>query len=491
MPPRLRFDANERADLHLHTHHSDGLHSPEALVAMAVDAGLAAIAITDHATTAGVIPACQAGARRGLHVLPGVELNSSEGDLLGLWIDVHDPELQRFLVQLRAQRTARSRDTVERLTTLGMPLDWETIQRQAAPAAPMRSHIASALVAAGHCIDVDQVFDRWLGHGRPAWLPGEAPSLKTCCLAIQQAGGVAVEAHPLFHVARSGQDPAERCARLAELGVCGLEALPAPEPSLEGAALGLALAARRHDLLAMGGSDFHGAGLTRAQLAQHTVGGHTLRALQDRLPAHSIHRDAIKRVAWRAAHLEAAELAASFEPTTVVLERLHRRDLLSLQPPPERPDPYPLGRPFVLLGPGALAHRAQIQAQLHAEGAQRLSTVEGTDYPTTAWTLYEMFGGCRPRDARDLTRFELDRHLWGEAAERCCLIYYDPPSGQDSEDLKALLRRGIGQMRFYRVVFDLLRDTCFTSFLHMPDPQDVDRECWHLRRLGLADPLGP
>lgn len=489
MPPRLRFDEHERADLHLHSIHSDGLHSPEELVGMALALGLVAIALTDHASTAGVTRACQVGARLGLHVLPGVELNSADGDLLGLWVDVHDPALQRFLTDLRGQRTARTRAIQARLEALGLSLPWDELEALAQPAVPMRSHLARQLVVRGYCTSVDEAFQRWLGHGKAAWVPARAPSLEACARVIQQAGGLAIEAHPMFHVARTGQDPDRRCAQLAALGVCGIELLPSLEPGLGPIAAALARGATRHGLLALGGSNFHGSGQTRAMLGQPTVGGPILRQLQALLPAHSAHRGAFRRTAWRASRLNPEELERSFEPQTVELDTLHREDLLAIEPPRDRPDRYPAGRPFVLLGPGAIPHAARVAERLGAIGARRISTVQGEDYPRTAWNLYEMFGGRRPRDARDLLRFELDRHLWGDDAERCCALYYDPPPGLDPEALKLSLRRMIGKMRFYRLVVGQLRDTSFTSFLHMPDPEDVDRECWHLARLGLPDPV--
>jgi len=488
MSLRLHFDEHERADLHLHSHHSDGLHSPEVLVDMALEAGLAAVAVTDHACTAGVTAACQHGARRRLHVLPGVEMNSSGGDLLGLWIDVHDPDLQCFLASLRAQRTARTRAIHRRLDTLGISLCWLELERLASPGTPMRSHIARALVTAGHCTSVDEAFQCWLGHGAPAWLPGDAPCLETCVTAIHLAGGIAVSAHPMFHVARHGLDPEAYCATLQALGVIGVELPTPPAPGLAAIARGLERGAERHGLLPLGGSNFHGGGLTRARLGESTVAGPMLRQLQALVPAHSIHRGAFGRTAWRARNLDADELERSFEPQTVVVAHIHRADLLEIQPPTQRPQPYPKGRPFVLLGPGALHRRDWVIERLAAAGASRITAVPGHDYPRAAWHIYEMFGGRRPRDARDLLRFELDRHLWGDGAGRCELLYYDPDEGLDPVALKTELRGGIGNMRFYRLVAGALRDTSFTSFLHMPDPEDVDRECWHLATLGLADP---
>src|SRR5215472_8589715 len=65
-------------DLHIHTiatpHHASW--AAEALAAAAVAAGLRTIAVTDHNTTAGVRAAQAAGARAGVRVISGVEIDS-------------------------------------------------------------------------------------------------------------------------------------------------------------------------------------------------------------------------------------------------------------------------------------------------------------------------------------------------------------------------------------------------------------------------------
>jgi hypothetical protein len=64
-----------RADLHLHTVHSDGLYTPAQVVDLARRSGLAAIAITDHDTLGGVAGARQT-AGPDLEVIAGVEITS-------------------------------------------------------------------------------------------------------------------------------------------------------------------------------------------------------------------------------------------------------------------------------------------------------------------------------------------------------------------------------------------------------------------------------
>ncbi len=79
-------------DLHIHTSASDGLHSPAEVVRMASEAGLCAIAISDHDTVEGVPLALDAAAGQPLEVIPAVEI-STEGDgnrevhVLGYFID--------------------------------------------------------------------------------------------------------------------------------------------------------------------------------------------------------------------------------------------------------------------------------------------------------------------------------------------------------------------------------------------------------------------
>ena len=61
-------------DLHIHTNASDGTDSPARVVEKARELGLAAIAITDHDTIAGVEEAQARGRELGVEVVSGVEL---------------------------------------------------------------------------------------------------------------------------------------------------------------------------------------------------------------------------------------------------------------------------------------------------------------------------------------------------------------------------------------------------------------------------------
>src|SRR5437879_4359435 len=115
-----------RADLHLHSTHSDGLYTPAQVVELAGRSGLAAIALTDHDTLGGILPARTAAVRSGVEVIAGVEVtaehDAAELHLLGYFVRTDDELLRSALDRLRTHRTGRFRDMVERLRSFGIHL---------------------------------------------------------------------------------------------------------------------------------------------------------------------------------------------------------------------------------------------------------------------------------------------------------------------------------------------------------------------------------
>jgi predicted metal-dependent phosphoesterase TrpH len=161
-------------DLHVHTLVSDGAHSPEQVVALARQAGLRVVAITDHDHVAGVAPAL-AAAGDGLEVIPGVEISADDGDLelhiLGYFIDVAHVGLNAALARSRDGRLSRAQEMVERLAELGVPISWERVQALSGGDTVGRVHVALALQEAGHVATVSEAFDRYLADDRPGYVP--------------------------------------------------------------------------------------------------------------------------------------------------------------------------------------------------------------------------------------------------------------------------------------------------------------------------------
>src|SRR5678816_4545159 len=107
-------------DLHCHSTGSDGTARPAEVVRLAHDAGLSALALTDHDTVAGVAEAAGEAARLGLDFLPGIELSCSFPrpgtlHLLGYGVDPASPALLKLIDEQTRAREVRNRPTVERL----------------------------------------------------------------------------------------------------------------------------------------------------------------------------------------------------------------------------------------------------------------------------------------------------------------------------------------------------------------------------------------
>lgn len=207
-------------DLHAHTTASDGLATPERFVAAAVQAGLAAIAVTDHDTVAGVEPVMRL-APPALRIVPGVELSvhderGKEIHMLGLHL-ADLASMEPALVSVREARKSRGARIVEKLNAAGVALSMDAVLAEAAGGALGRPHVARALMKAGTVKSLQEAFDRWLGAGRVAYVEKERLSIATGIDLIHRAGGIAVYAHPGTEGTR------ERIAPMVDAGLDGVE----------------------------------------------------------------------------------------------------------------------------------------------------------------------------------------------------------------------------------------------------------------------------
>jgi 3',5'-nucleoside bisphosphate phosphatase len=252
-PPAAPAGGARFVDLHMHSTASDGALAPTAVVEAARAAGLAAIALTDHDTVAGVPEAQTAGARLGVRIVPGVELSAHDGDrelhLLGLHLEDVE-EVERRLTRFREMRHRRAEQIVSRLNALGVPVTLDAVLAEAAGGAVGRPHVARALIAGKWARDHREAFDRYLGFGRPAYVGKERLTSADAIRIVHEAGGVCVFAHP-------GQDGSrERVERLVANGLDGLEIRHPSHSAEDVARLGALVAHFR--LVPSGGSDWHG-----------------------------------------------------------------------------------------------------------------------------------------------------------------------------------------------------------------------------------------
>jgi len=241
-------------DLHLHTTASDGTDSPAELVRVCRDAGITTMAVTDHDTTAALLESAREAERAGIEFVPGIEITAAwEGTdvhLLGYFIDRASPVLVAFLEAQIGDRIRRARAVGERLVRLGAPIDMDALIARAEGRPVLRPHIAQALIVAGHAVDEQDAFDRFVGEGRPAYVARRGSTPQEVAAIIRLAGGISSMAHPGV-TRQDGLIPG-----LADAGLDALEVYHTDHAADETARY--IEIARHLGLAVTGGSDFHG-----------------------------------------------------------------------------------------------------------------------------------------------------------------------------------------------------------------------------------------
>lgn len=274
-------------DLHTHTRASDGTDSPAVLVRRAAGLGLAAVAVTDHDTLAGLDEAEAAGRALGVEVVRGCEISTrfgrGEAHVLGLWLPreaVRLEELQTALAAVRERRVARNRRIAERLAALGLPVTYEAAREEAAGGVVGRPHFAALLCRLGVTATPREAFERYLGSGGSAYVPRELPEPAEAVALLSAAGATVSLAHPrLIRCA-----PADLDSLVASLVPCGLNAIEAyhSEHSAADERACVELA-QRHGLLLTGGSDYHGGAKPCVELGRGKGGLRVTAAVLERL----------------------------------------------------------------------------------------------------------------------------------------------------------------------------------------------------------------
>jgi predicted metal-dependent phosphoesterase TrpH len=249
-------------DLHSHSTMSDGTDPPSRVVDLAVEAGLAALALTDHDTLDHLPEARTAADARGLRLVPGCEISCELGGrapgsmhMLVFFVDDAEGELQARLRALQAARNERNVQIVEALNAHGVSITVDQVHAMAGPGSVGRPHIARVLMEQGHVASIQEAFDVWLAKGRPAYFERDRLGPEDAIELTHASGGVCAIAHP-NSLALGGTALDNFVGELADAGLDGIECeygayLPSERKPIHALA-------RRHELARTGGSDYHG-----------------------------------------------------------------------------------------------------------------------------------------------------------------------------------------------------------------------------------------
>ena len=191
----------ELYDLHCHSTASDGALSPTELVQRAHQQSVAALALTDHDTTTGLIEARLCADAIGINFISGIELSTNWQNqcfhIVGLGIDPNYAPLAEATHNLQSMRLERAEQMALKLEKKRIPGAFEAVKKAAAEGMITRTHFADFLLSQNYVSTQQEAFDRYLAKGKPAYVSTPWADLKLAVSWITEAGGVAVLAHPL------------------------------------------------------------------------------------------------------------------------------------------------------------------------------------------------------------------------------------------------------------------------------------------------------
>lgn len=253
-------------DLHSHTTRSDGYLSPEALLAVAADRGVSALAITDHD-----MPCFPSMVNHpAVQVIAGTELSCVWSrqtiHVVGLNMTVSEP-ISDHCAEIQQARVRRAEEIARRLEKLGMTRALAGALEESGNEQIGRPHFARWMVKQGHVKDMRAAFKRYLGAGKIGDIKSEWPALAKAIEVIVQSGGIPVLAHPKQYQMTN----TKLKALITDFVAAGGKALEVcngfqPRDQVEY----LARLTQDADLLASAGSDFHG-----PEAPYHFPGGYT------------------------------------------------------------------------------------------------------------------------------------------------------------------------------------------------------------------------
>ncbi|MCM1171065.1 MAG: PHP domain-containing protein [Clostridium sp.] len=249
----------EFIDLHVHSNASDGSFTPSQVADLALDAGLRAIALTDHDTIDGISEIMNYTKDKPLEVVPGIELScyyqNREVHILGFYVDYENPDLNRELSFLKEAREGRNIKMIELMQKDGLPITMEKLLHGNPDSVITRAHFARVLVEEGICKDKEVAFRKYIGIGCKYYLPKPQVTCETAMHILTTYSKAAFLAHPLLYHLGYRQIE-ELLVYLKGLGLKGLEAYHSSNNAYESDKL--RQIAQTLDLGISGGSDFHG-----------------------------------------------------------------------------------------------------------------------------------------------------------------------------------------------------------------------------------------
>ena len=245
-------------DLHCHSIASDGSLTPTEVVERAHQKGVTSLALTDHDTINGQAEAAKAALDNNINFIPGIEISTTWENkcfhILGLNIDPKNTTLVSGIKNLQTLRTDRAKKIALKLEKRRIPNAYEAVLKMARGGMVTRAHFATFLLENNYVSTQQQAFDRYLGKGKTAFVSTVWADLDKAVNWINQAGGIAVLAHPMRYKLTASWMK-RFLTSFKEAGGQGLEVVTGRSSAEE--IRRSMVYAKQYQLAASVGSDFH------------------------------------------------------------------------------------------------------------------------------------------------------------------------------------------------------------------------------------------
>lgn len=248
-----------RGEFHIHSLYSDGSLSIEEILEF-LKGKIDYFCITDHDELEGSILSSKISEKYGLKCLIGLELSTYYNNeiihILGYFpsnIELSKlDELIKVTKQMRKYRLERL-EKISQLLKSHFNIDLN-INNLLNKSSVTRGSIAREIISQGYPYTMDEIFDRFIGEGKPAYIPSNKLHPKEAIKLIKNCGGTAVLAHPTLIKHNDVEE-------IIRLGVDGIEAIyPLNKENDEAR---FRLLAKKYNLVITCGNDFHFFGDTR------------------------------------------------------------------------------------------------------------------------------------------------------------------------------------------------------------------------------------
>ncbi len=257
-------------DLHVHSTVSDGTENPTDLFKKAKNIGLELFAITDHDNISGSKLIYNGKRDNSIYFITGVEISAEFKNtlhILGYNFDIENKALNETLGNLQEYRLKRNERMIKNMNDSGFKVSLEELFRISGGKQVGRPHFARLMLEKGFVESYQEAFDKYLKKGAPFYMDKKRLSPEDSIKLIKNAGGLSVLAHP-YQTKLDGENLEKLIKKMKSQGLDGIEvfySLHSEKMTEEYLSY-----AKKYDLVATSGSDFHGENKKNIKLGMNT-----------------------------------------------------------------------------------------------------------------------------------------------------------------------------------------------------------------------------